>query len=90
VQYEQKDRSGWDALPKDALRKVQFDFVETYGRAEVASVMPQIRQIGRTQRIAGPIVGTHTPELLRGEVLQFETAREKKVKALRAGTSFRG
>jgi 8-oxo-dGTP pyrophosphatase MutT (NUDIX family) len=88
VQYEQKDRSGWDALPKDALRKVQFDFAETYARTEEASAMPQIRQTGRMQRIPAPMV--HSPEFLRGEVLQFETAREKRVKALRAGTNFRG
>jgi len=90
VQYEQKDRSGWDALPKDALRKVQFDFTEAYGQTQETPLMPGIRQTGRMQRILAPMTSVHGPEFSRGEVLQFETAREKKVKALRAGTSFRG
>jgi hypothetical protein len=33
-----------------------------------------------------PIVETQSPEVLRGEVLQFGAVREKKAKALGIGT----
>jgi 8-oxo-dGTP pyrophosphatase MutT (NUDIX family) len=87
----QGDRPQPEALQKDALRKVRFDFAESYGRPEEASVMPHIRRaLGRMHRFAVPVVDAQSREVLRGEVLQFEPAREKKLKALRAGASFRG
>jgi 8-oxo-dGTP pyrophosphatase MutT (NUDIX family) len=91
VQYEDKDRSEWDGFPKDALRKVRFDFAEAYGRTEEPAFAQRIRrQLVGTQRLAVPMVDAQGCELLRGEVLQFEPARERKIKALRAGANLRG
>jgi 8-oxo-dGTP pyrophosphatase MutT (NUDIX family) len=86
----QDDQPQPDALQKDALRKVRFDFAESYGRPEEASALPHIRcELGRMHRFAAPMVDDRSREVLRGEVLQFEPAREKKLKALRAGASVR-
>jgi 8-oxo-dGTP pyrophosphatase MutT (NUDIX family) len=81
VQYEQRDRSQWDALPKDALRKVRFDFAEGYERTEEAALTPRLRrQLTGTTRLAAPMVNAQSRPVLRGEVLQFVTARVRKLK----------
>jgi 8-oxo-dGTP pyrophosphatase MutT (NUDIX family) len=78
-----------DALQKDGLRKVRFDFAEGYGSGE-ASVLPRIRrELGGMHRFSVPTLDAQSREVLRGEILQFEPAREKRVKALRAGASLR-
>jgi 8-oxo-dGTP pyrophosphatase MutT (NUDIX family) len=75
-----------DALQKDALRKVRFDFADAYGRT-----MPHIRrQLGDMRRTAAPAVDAHSREFLPCEVLEFGPAREKKSKALGPGTNLRG
>jgi 8-oxo-dGTP pyrophosphatase MutT (NUDIX family) len=91
VQFEQKDRPRWDSLPKDALRKVQVDFAEAYGPTDEAAFTPRIRRqpVGM-QRFTAPMLDAHGHEVLRGEVLQFEPARSKKAKALKAATTPRG
>jgi 8-oxo-dGTP pyrophosphatase MutT (NUDIX family) len=92
VQYENKDRSEWDRLPKEALRKVRFDFAGAYGRRteEPAFALRIPRQLVGTRRLGAPVVDAQGGEFLRGEVLQFEPARDRKIKALRAGANLRG
>ncbi len=88
-----------DALQKDALRKVRFDFAEAYGPVEETSFLPYIRrQIVGMRQSRMPVVDAHPRESLQGEVLQFDPEREisrnprwfsggRKVKALGTGTS---
>jgi 8-oxo-dGTP pyrophosphatase MutT (NUDIX family) len=82
----QQDRPQRDALQEDALQRVQFEaFVEARGRE--ASFLRRIRlQLSGIRQFAVPIVETQSPEVLRGEVLQFGAVREKKAKALGIGT----
>jgi 8-oxo-dGTP pyrophosphatase MutT (NUDIX family) len=82
----QQDRLQLDVPQKDALQKVQFEaFVEGGGRE--ASFLRRIRlQLSGIKQFAVPIVETQSPEVLRGEVLQFGAVREKKSKALGIGT----
>ena len=71
-----------NALQKDALQKVRFDFAHAYGRA-----MPYIRrQLGDMRRSAAPMPDALSGEVLPCEVLEFGPAREKKSKALGTGT----
>jgi 8-oxo-dGTP pyrophosphatase MutT (NUDIX family) len=75
------------ATQKDALQKVRFDFAEAYGPADGVTFMPHIRrQLGDMRRSAAPMVDAHSHEFLQCEVLEFGSAREKKSKALGAGT----
>ena len=82
----QRDRPQLDALQEDALQRVQFEaFVEAGGRE--ASFLRRIRlQLSGIRQFAVPMVETQSPEVLRGEVLQFGAVREKKAKALGIGT----
>lgn len=82
----QRDRPQLDALQEDALQRVQFEaFVEAGGRE--ASFLRRIRlQLSGIRQFAVPVVETQSPEVLRGEVLQFGAVREKKAKALGIGT----
>jgi 8-oxo-dGTP pyrophosphatase MutT (NUDIX family) len=75
-----------DVLQEDALQRVQFEaFVEAGGRE--ASFLRRIRlQLSGIRQFAVPMVETQSPEVLRGEVLQFGAVREKKAKALGIGT----
>jgi 8-oxo-dGTP pyrophosphatase MutT (NUDIX family) len=80
-----------DGLRRDALQKVQFDFVEAYGWMEEASPMPHIRgRLGGIRQFAVPVADAHAREILQGEVLQFDSARNKKAKALGTGVNHRG
>jgi 8-oxo-dGTP pyrophosphatase MutT (NUDIX family) len=81
--YRQSRRPG----KNDALRKVQFEaLVEAQDRREEASFVPFIRgQLAAMERAAVP-----AGDVLPCEVLQFETVREKKAKALGTGTNLRG
>jgi 8-oxo-dGTP pyrophosphatase MutT (NUDIX family) len=75
----QQDKPRWESQTKDGLQKVRFDFAEAYGRAGEPSFGPYIRrQLGEMRRFVVPIVEAHSHEVLRGEVLQFDPAREKK------------
>ena len=77
VDQPQDDRPQRDALKKDVLQRVQFDFAEAYGRAEEASFMPYIRrQLGGMRQFALPAVEAPPREVLQCEVLQFGPPRE--------------
>jgi 8-oxo-dGTP pyrophosphatase MutT (NUDIX family) len=79
----QQDRLGPDMMPKDALQKVQFEaFMET----REASFLQRIRRQLHGMRLNVPMLDDHSREILRGEVLQFDSAREQKAKALGPGT----
>ena len=80
----QQDRFQPDGIPKDALQKVQFEaFMET----REASFLQHIRrQLHGMRQLDVPMLDDHSREFLRGEVLQFAPARDKKAKALGPGT----
>jgi len=85
----QRDRLRADVPQKDALQKVKFDFAEAYASAE-ASVTPYGRRHpGGMRRFAVPAVEIHPRTVVPCEVLQFGSARERKAKALAAGTNLR-
>jgi 8-oxo-dGTP pyrophosphatase MutT (NUDIX family) len=87
VDGPQQGRSEVRALPEDALQKVRFDFAEAYGRVGGALIVPHIRrQLVDIGRSSAPVVDGHSREFLQCEVLEFGPAREKKSKALGAGT----
>jgi 8-oxo-dGTP pyrophosphatase MutT (NUDIX family) len=75
-----------NALQNDGLQKVQFEaFVEARGRE--ASFMQHIRlQLSGMRQFAVPIVDAQSREVLRGKILQFGGAQEKKAKALGPGS----
>ena len=78
-----QDRLPQDMMPKDALQKVQFEaFMET----REASFLQRIRRQLHGMRLGVPMLDDHSREVLRGEILQFDSAREKKAKALGPGT----
>jgi len=84
----QQDRLRPDAMPKDGLQKVQF---EAYMETREASFLQRIRrQLHGMRQVDVPMLDDRSHEFLRGEVLQFDPAREKKAKALGTGTSLRG
>jgi 8-oxo-dGTP pyrophosphatase MutT (NUDIX family) len=84
----QQDRLRPDAMPKDGLQKVQF---EAYMETREASFLQRIRrQLHGMRQVDVPMLDDRSHEFLRGEVLQFDPAREKKAKALGSGTSLRG
>jgi 8-oxo-dGTP pyrophosphatase MutT (NUDIX family) len=72
-----------DTMPTDGLQKVQFEaFMET----REASFLQRIRrQLHGMRQLSVPRLDDHSRECLRGEVLQFDPAREKKAKALETG-----
>jgi 8-oxo-dGTP pyrophosphatase MutT (NUDIX family) len=80
----QRDRLRPDTMPKDGLQKVQFEaFIET----REASFLQRIRrQLHGMRQFAVPMLDDHSREFQRGEVLQFDRAREKKAKALGTAT----
>jgi 8-oxo-dGTP pyrophosphatase MutT (NUDIX family) len=71
-------------LQKDALQKVQFDFAEVFGAERVLA--PHTRRQPGDTRLSAAILDVHSREALPCEVLEFSRAREKKSKALGAGT----
>jgi 8-oxo-dGTP pyrophosphatase MutT (NUDIX family) len=73
-----------DALPKDGLQRVQFEaFMET----REASFLQRIRhQLHGMRQFDVAMSDDRSREFVRGEVLQFDPAREKKAKALGTGT----
>ena len=75
-----------DTLQTDGLQRVRFEaFTEAPGVE--ASFMQNIRrQLNGTRQFAVPVVDAYSPEVVRGEVLQFDPMREKKAKALGTGT----
>jgi 8-oxo-dGTP pyrophosphatase MutT (NUDIX family) len=84
----QQDRLRPDATPRDGLQKVQFEaFMET----REASFLQRIRrQLHGMRQVDVPMLDERSHEFLRGEVLQFDPAREKKAKALGPGTNLMG
>jgi 8-oxo-dGTP pyrophosphatase MutT (NUDIX family) len=71
-------------LQKDALQKVQFDFAEVYGAERVLT--SHIRRQPGDTRVSATTLDVHSREILPCEILEFGRAREKKSKALGAGT----
>jgi 8-oxo-dGTP pyrophosphatase MutT (NUDIX family) len=80
----QQDRLPTDTMLKDALQKVQFEaFMET----REASLLQRIRrQLHGMRQFDVAMLDDRSREFMRGEVLQFAPAREKKAKALGTGT----
>jgi len=75
-----------DMLQKDGLQKVRFEaFVEARD-GEASSTQNIRRQLNGMRQFAVPVIDQHSPEVLRGEVLQFDPTREKNAKALGTGT----
>jgi 8-oxo-dGTP pyrophosphatase MutT (NUDIX family) len=72
---------------KDGLQKVQFEAFAESRSGEASLVQNVRRQLSGMRRFAVPAVDTHSRLVLRGDVLQFDPAREKKAKALGAGTN---
>jgi 8-oxo-dGTP pyrophosphatase MutT (NUDIX family) len=63
--------------PGDPLQKVKFEFAEIYGRSGAGSVQVRRGHIGDAVRQSLPA--------LRGDILEFDASRKKKVKALGSG-----
>jgi 8-oxo-dGTP pyrophosphatase MutT (NUDIX family) len=90
IDYRPQDRLQQNGLhpdmsQTDGLRKVRFEaFVEGTG-GDVLLVQNIRRQLSGMRQFAVPIVDTHSREVVRGDILQFEPARGKKVKALGIG-----
>ena len=82
----QTDTLQTDTLQKDALQKVQFDFAEVYGGGERVFSSHIRRQPGDTRLPAASIIDVHSREVLPCEILEFSRTREKRSKALGAGT----
>ena len=81
-----KTRQERGAAPTDALQTVQFEFVELYGEA-TRLFRPHIRrQPSDTRLNAASVIDVYSREVLPCEILEFSRAREKKSKALGAGT----
>jgi 8-oxo-dGTP pyrophosphatase MutT (NUDIX family) len=77
-----------EALQKDALQKVPFEFMEGYGRAVGARFMPYIRsQLRGVRQSAAVVVEPHLREVVHGEVLPFSSLRGKKIRALGSGAN---
>jgi 8-oxo-dGTP pyrophosphatase MutT (NUDIX family) len=84
----QQDRLHPDTMPKDGLQEVQF---EASMETREASFLQRLRrQLHGMRQFDVPPLDDHSREFLRGEVLQFDPAREKKTKALGTGTNSRG
>ncbi len=91
VDQPQPGRPQMHPSKKDALQRVRFDFAEANGWADSATLAPRMhRQLDDDPRSSAAIVDAHTREFLPCEVLEFGPAREKKSKALGAGTNARG
>src|ERR1700683_5471211 len=75
-----------DTLQTDGLQRVRFEaFTEAPG-VEASFMQNNRRQPNGTRQFAVPVVDAYSPEVVRGEVLQFDPMREKKAKALGTGT----
>lgn len=67
------------ANARDPLQKVKFEFAEIYGRSGEGSMLFRPERIGGTVRQSVPA--------LRGDILEFDVSRKKKVKALGTGSN---
>jgi 8-oxo-dGTP pyrophosphatase MutT (NUDIX family) len=65
------------ANARDPLQKVEFEFAEIYGRTGAGSVLFKPERIGDGVRQSVPA--------LRGDILEFDVSRKKKMKALGSG-----
>jgi 8-oxo-dGTP pyrophosphatase MutT (NUDIX family) len=74
-----------DMLQKDGLQRVRFEAVVEARGGEASFVQNIRRQLNGMRQFAVPAVDSHSRQVIRGEVLQFEPAREKKAKALGTG-----
>ena len=81
----QQNRLRLSTLQKDSLQKVQFDFAEAYGSER--ALTPHIRRQPRDTRLsAASIIDVYSREVPPCEILEFDRARQKKSKALVAGS----
>jgi 8-oxo-dGTP pyrophosphatase MutT (NUDIX family) len=74
-----------DTLQTDGLQKVRFEAFAGAAGGEALFTQNIRRRLNGMRQFAVPVVDNHSPEVLRGEVLQFDPMREKKAKALGTG-----
>jgi len=82
----QQNRLRLSTLQKDSLQKVQFDFAEAYGGSQRISTSDIRRQLNGTRLSAASIIDVYSREVPPCEILEFDPARQKKSKALVAGS----
>jgi len=82
----QQNRLRLSTLQKDSLQKVQFDFAEAYGGSQRISTSDIRRQLNGTRLSAASIIDVFSREVPPCEILEFDPARQKKSKALVAGS----
>jgi 8-oxo-dGTP pyrophosphatase MutT (NUDIX family) len=72
----------------DPLRTVKFEFADIYGRSGEGSARLQPeRKAEAAQQYALPAAAIHRTETLRGDILEFDVSRKKRVKALGTGST---
>lgn len=80
-------RSEKAAYSPDPLRTVKFEFADIYGRGEgSARLQPELKG-GAAQQYALSAAAIHRTETLRGDILEFDVSRKKRVKALGTGSN---
>jgi len=70
--------------PRDPMQKVKFEFAEVCGRAGESQVLVPPRRSGAVRQSVLS-AGVYGPPSLRGDILEFDVSRKKKVKALGTG-----
>jgi 8-oxo-dGTP pyrophosphatase MutT (NUDIX family) len=74
---------------KDPLQRVKFEFAEVYGRTGESTVLSRPGQSGAVRQSILSVAGVYCPPASRGDILEFDVSRKKKVKALGTGSSHR-
>jgi 8-oxo-dGTP pyrophosphatase MutT (NUDIX family) len=72
---------------KDPLQKVKFEFAEVYGRTGESTVLSRQGQSGAVRQSILSVAEVYGPPALRGDILEFDVSRKKKVKALGTGSN---
>jgi 8-oxo-dGTP pyrophosphatase MutT (NUDIX family) len=85
----QEDRYGKARIerftnPRDPMQKVKFEFAEVYGRAGESQVLVPPRRSGAVRQSVLS-AGVYDPPSLRGDILEFDVSRKKKMRALVTG-----
>jgi ADP-ribose pyrophosphatase YjhB (NUDIX family) len=86
--YE-KAQPGRLSNKKDPLQRVKFEFAEVYGRTGESTVLSRPGQSGAVRQSILSVAGGYGPPALRGDILEFDVSRKKKVKALGTGSNHR-
>ena len=71
----------------DPLRTVKFEFADIYGRGEGSARLQPERKAEAAQQYALSAAAAHRTETLRGDILEFDVSRKKRVKALGTGST---